>query len=831
MVPGLASWSFIPNGSSRLKTYLFFVASNLVVCCICFFPAVSSLAGTPAGGVVASGTADSIVLRVTLNTEDKGDFFVGITKDLDYLVKAQDLKIMGFKDPAGTTVMLDGELYISLKSMPGVTFLFDNRTSALNISADPILLPGQALKLKSDDRVRGVIPRDNSAFFNYAVSSAHNSRVGGQQLVLAGEFGWRLGDYLLSSNGNTTQEPGGQSKFVRLMTSVTYDDREDLRRTVIGDFFTPSREFNNGVNLGGISVSKLYGLNPYLTRFPTQSINGSVATPSDIEVYLDGQRIRSEKIKPGEFELRDLLAYGGARNVQVLLRDAFGRVQELNYSFYFSDQPLQQGLHEYSYNLGAMRREFGSKSNQYGPAAFSAFHRYGVSNALTLGLRAEGTKSFYNAGPTASVVLGSAGVLNAALSTSSLGGDRGAAGTVSYNYQSRLWSAGMSFRRDWGHYASLGDPPVLTNRNQEVSLAASYYLQRYGSVSLGYSVQTTRAQMLASASSVTQQLNIEPSANRRVTSLSYNVPLISGRASLQASLSHISDGESKNEAFVGLIYFLDRDYSVATSVRGNNSNHTELLQLTKAQPVGEGLGYVLSADRSTSPTIDGSQLNSRVQYNASAAVLQGEFGRRRDIGQTTSDYRVSVAGGLAWVGGQLALGRPVTESFGIVKVGEIPGVAVAVNGQPIGRTDASGKIFIPTLSPYFDNDISIAPESVPIEYSIPSTVKKVSPSLRSGTVVDFGVTRVQAFTGRLKYQQEGQTKPVELQEISINVEGKKLTLQTGRGGEFYFENLKAGNYAATASAESKPCLFELVVPRSDETFVDLGEFVCEAEPR
>ena len=98
-------------------------------------------------------------------------------------------------------------------------------------------------------------------------------------------------------------------------------------------------------------------------RFPTQSLTGSVALPSDMEVYLDGQRIRTERLRPGEFELRDILAYGGARNVQVVLRDAFGRVEQLNYSLYFTDQPLQPGLHEYSYNFGAMRRQFGLQSN------------------------------------------------------------------------------------------------------------------------------------------------------------------------------------------------------------------------------------------------------------------------------------------------------------------------------------------------------------------------------------------------------------------------------------------------------------------------------------
>ena len=283
MVRGIES--FFLNGSSRQKTCAVFFAGALL-CSICLAPAASSRAATPADSVVLTPAADSIVLRVSLNTEDKGDFFIGVTKDFDYLVKTQDLETIGFKEPAGTTLVIDGESYISLKSMRGVTFLVDNRASALNISADPTLLPTQALKLRSDDRIRAVISHDNSAFFNYAISFSHDSPAGGQQSGLAGEFGWRLGDYLLLTNGSTTQEAGRQSTFVRLMTSVTRDDRESLRRTVIGDFFTPSREFNNGVNLGGISVSKLYGLNPYLTRFPTQSINGSVATPSDIEVYL-----------------------------------------------------------------------------------------------------------------------------------------------------------------------------------------------------------------------------------------------------------------------------------------------------------------------------------------------------------------------------------------------------------------------------------------------------------------------------------------------------------------------------------------------------------------
>ncbi|MES2942691.1 MAG: hypothetical protein V4772_07470, partial [Pseudomonadota bacterium] len=275
--------------------------------CLSVIPLVSFAAEAESEAIAK---AETMVLRVSLNTEDKGDFFVMRTPDLHYWVKVEDMKTMGFKEPTGSILTLDGEPHISLRSMPGVGFAFDAKKLTLEITAAPRFLPTSTVDLRTARQNKGIRPTDNSLFLNYALSSSASSSVAGKNIGLSGELGWRLGNYLIMSNGNTTQDQDGRHKFVRLMSSVTHDDRENLQRSVMGDLFTAPREFSNGVNLGGISISKLYGLDPYFTRMPTQSISGSVATPSDLEVYLDGQRIRSEKLKPGEFELRDLLAYG-----------------------------------------------------------------------------------------------------------------------------------------------------------------------------------------------------------------------------------------------------------------------------------------------------------------------------------------------------------------------------------------------------------------------------------------------------------------------------------------------------------------------------------------
>lgn len=793
--------------------------------CLAAAAVAPSIAHAQVGGAAVAAQTETLVVRVDLNTENKGDFFVQRTVDRDFLLKVEDLKVMGFRSPAGTIVTVDGEPHLSLRSMRGVTSSFDDKTLALQITAEPQLLSSVSLGTKAVRRQVAVTPSGTSAFLNYALTETRGS-IASNGLGLAAEAGVRWGDYLLSSDGSTVGSAAGK-RFVRLMSSVTRDDRENLRRLVVGDLLTPSRDFSNSVNLGGVSLTKLYGIDPYFVRFPTQSLTGSVALPSDLEVYLDGQRMRTERLRPGDFELRDILAYGGARNVQVVLRDAFGRVQQLDYPLYFTEQPLQQGLHEYSYNFGALRRQFGLQSNRYGPAAFTMFHRYGASNAMTFGWRAEATRDLLNAGPTATLVLGNWGVVNVGMSASTIAGTHGSAGLASYTFESSKWVFSAFVRHDSPGYAGLADPPVMTNRRYEGSLSASYRLPEYASVSVSHTALSTRA--AGPAATPAQPFMMVSLANRRVDTMTYSRPFAALHAQVTASLSRIRDNTgARLEAFVGLNFLLGRDYSGSAGyTRTDRQTHSETMRLTKNQPVGEGWGYDLSADR-TDVNAGSSQLRSNVQYNAPAAVLRAEYGQYLDQGQRTREQRLSVAGGIVAAGGQVAVSRPITQSYAIVKVGEVADVGVLVDGQPVGKTDARGMAVIPGLNAYYENTVSIDTGALPMDYSLNAEVKKVAPALRSGTFLDFGANRTQAFSGKLKAGAQGAGKAVEFAEIDLRVDGKVQKLPTGRGGEFYVENLKPGLYPASVNLGAAKCAFELSIPRSDDMFVDLGELYCAA---
>lgn len=779
---------------------------------------------------VASAT-EPIVARVVLNTEDRGDLFVARAADGDFLVKATDLASLGLTNLDGSTALVDGEPHVSLRSVQGLVFRFDERTAQLSITAEPRLLAASRLTLASS-RSPVRLSAGTSAYLNYALTASGGASSGDARPGLATEAGWRSGNTLFLTDAITVERASG-IRPVRLTSALSHEDPATLQRLVVGDFLVPGRDLSVGYRLAGVSISKAYSLDPYFIRFPTQSVRGSVAVPTELEVYIDGQRVRSERIRPGEFELSDIVSYGGARSVEVVLRDAFGRIQQLDYSFYFTEQPLQPGLHDYSYNLGTFRRNLGLTSGDYGSVAASAFHRYGFNRWLTLGARLDATRAVSNAGPTATVVLGSAGVLNVSVLGSRLDGRQGAAAALSYGYQARRWSAGMSLRAEDRDFAAVAERPLRTNRRREASLGASWRLGNRDTLSLNHSFLTTRPPASSAAPEPEDGQNIAALSARRVTSLTYTRPLVAGRASLISSISHVKQAlnGSHNEVFLALNIPFGFTHSVGTNVRTGGGQTTGGVRLVKSQPRGEGLGYAIATDVAEDAQRTSRFASADVQYNAPSAVARAEY-RRLSVGQGSDEnYRLSLASNLSYVDGHLAAGRPVTGGFAVVKVGELAGVDVLVNGQPAARTGIGGRAYLPSLTPYYEETISLRPSTIPIDYSLAALNRKLVLPERGGALVDFPVTRIQAVAGVLKRQQPGgEAAPVQYAEGAIDVGGQPVLLQTGRGGEFYLENIPPGRYAAWVNVGQQRCAFELTIPPSTEALTELPPVLCTLQP-
>ncbi len=749
------------------------------------------------------------IVGIFLNEESKGEFFVNLTGSGDFLVRSEDLRAIGFRELAGDVTLVDGEPYVSLRSIGGVTFAFDEKTLTLRVTAPPALLPRRTIDFSTQRQPKVYYPRDAGGFLNYGINYTAGPSFELQSFDITNTAGARAGDFLLLSDSTFRKTPG-EGNFTRLLSSLTYDRRQDLQRAVAGDFFASSGDLGNSVNLGGISVSKVFQIDPYFIRYPLLDFSGLVSFPSEMEVYLDGNRIRTEKISPGEFQLRNLSSYDGAGVVTVVIKDPFGREQRIAYPHYFTETLLRKGLHEYSYNAGVLRREFGSRSNVYGGPAFSVFHRYGVDDSITFGFRGEGDRDGVNAGPTATFRGGMPGITTASLAGSlAKGGRGGASALLNHVYQDRSFSTRVSLRAFSREYAIAGSE-TRERTWYEAGAGAGYGMREFGFLS--FNTDVTKKYV---------------GQDRRTFSLNYSRN-VSRRTSLLVTCRNVREEESVNEVLIGLTWYPWPDSSASASYQRSDGTNTERIQVQKNQPMGEGIGFRGTIERKNSASDSSTLANPFLQYNGKHGIYSAEYlGEYGGAGGDRETSRFSVSGGVAYVGGTLGFSRPIQDSFGLVTVDRLEGVRVYQNNQEIGRTDAKGRVFLPNLGSYYENQVSVGDRDIPIDYSLSEVTKYVSPPLRSGSVIPFEVRKIQAVTGILRVQSGKEVSPAEYYEVKMRVGEKEIAFPTGKGGEFYFENVPPGTYRAVVEIPGNPCSFDLTVPKSDEMIVDLEGVTCE----
>ena len=755
---------------------------------------------------------DSFYVKVSLNGVEKGEFLVRLLENGDFLVRVEDLAAMGLSLPPGRETEIDGEPHRSLRSLEKMSFAFREKTLSLELTAHPSVLPMRVVDFRPPRQPKVLYPKDPSGFFNYGVTWTGGDPGEAESLDVTGQVGARRGDFLFLSDA-AFEKTRADQRLVRLSTNVTRDRREEMQRLVFGDLTASSGDLGTGVNLGGVGFSKIYRIDPYFLRYPLANVGGMVSLPSEAEVYLGSARIRTEKLSPGQFELKNISSLGGRSDVTVVIKDPFGREQTIRYPFYFTETLLEKGLHEYSYNVGFLRRKFGEESNRYGPIAFSVFHNYGLTDAVTLGGRGEGTGDGANLGPQAVFRAGGAGIVALSLAGSARRDGRlGAAGEATHSFQggavsTRIFLKGVS--RDYAVAAEEGQGSTDGVR-YEVAAGAGYGTPRMGTFSVDADFLTRHA-----------------GTDRRTIAVAYSRN-IGWNVSVLGSFRNVREGETVNELMLGVNYYPGRDLSLSASYREAGGVHTETVQARKNLPAGEGWGYSASVERTDSTALSSTAVNPSLQYNARFGSYAAEYrGERIDGGGESGIARLSAYGGVAFVGGTIGFSRPIVDSFGLVSVGGLEGVRVYHNNQEMGRTDGRGKLFLPSLGSYNENQISIADKDVPIEYSLREVLKVVSPPLRSGSRIPFEVKRVQAVTGTLGMRRNGEWKPAEYVEVRVPVKGREFAFPTGKGGEFYLEDLGPGTHAASVEQEGKRCLFEMTVPATDDMIVDLGRLTCE----
>jgi outer membrane usher protein len=173
---------------------------------------------------------------------------------------------------------------------------------------------------------------------------------------------------------------------------------------------------------------------------------------------------------------------------------------------------------------------------------------------------------------------------------------------------------------------------------------------------------------------------------------------------------------------------------------------------------------------------------------------------------------------------RLHFNRRVNESFGAISVGGIEGVRVYARNQLIGRTDANGYLFIPSLLPYQRNKISIDPRDIPLAYQPGKTEVYLTPYRHSGIGYTFAVTKTVSAIMHL-YTTSG--KPVGT-GARWTLDGKTAGI-VGTKGLLYLETLGEGAHTLRIREESESCAvtFHFDEAAAARFLTDLGDFSCK----
>lgn len=686
-----------------------------------------------------------------------------------------------------------GVSHVQLSSLtPETTVTLDEGTFSLRLQAAPKAL-GQTARDLSVGRPQGIVSQQNaSAFVNYGV----NWRGSGIYDVST-ETGVSVGGALFL----TTFSRSSYSPFLRGLTSLSVDDTRRMVRWTLGDAFVPSGVLGGGVTMAGVSIAREFAIDPYFVRYPTVAVAGEATTPSTVEVYVNNHLLRRELLPPGEFRLEHLPTPTGRGVTRLVIRDAFGREQQIVSPYFVTTSILAPGLHEYRYHAGMRRYRSGSESWSYSDPTFLGRHRVGVTDAITLGFELELARRLVNGGPlvTARMPVGEV-ELGAAFSSTELGAGRAA--SAAYTFLGRPFTFGAFARVADERFMTLALETAMFRPTFESSAFAGLTLGRAASLSLRHSRAESRLRGREDTTAL--------SASTRL------LPHIDGFVNVSWTTR---GGVRAREVFVGAVMALGpRSMGSVSFDRGPEGERTSV-DIQRALPRDIGYGYRLRVLDSASTFASGT-----VQYQGPWGRYEAGYERIGDVQAGT----LSAAGSVAMLGGGAYFTRPISDGFALVRVPGVAGVRAYASNQEVGRTNGRGTVLVPHLLSRYGNRVSIADDDVPLDRSIGEAEFTVAPANRGGIVVEFPVRRLQGATGSVRWRRGTTLLVPSYGQLVVEADGARLESPIGSDGEFFFEQLGPGRWPAVIEYLGETCPLTLVVPASVAPVADIGRLVCES---
>lgn len=746
------------------------------------------------------GTAEAaqdLYLEVVLNgVSTRRVLHVAQTADGRLLVWSPHLAEIGLRaEPASA------DRYVDLATLPGLDARYDAASQRLTLDAT-----GSRLNLRTQSfqaYSETFWPADVSpgALLNYdlyaTASDGHPTLAAASELRAFSRWG------VVESTGLSRFAERDSLAYTRLDTRWTWSSQADLWSLSLGDVISGGVSWSRPTRLGGVQWRRDFGLQPGLITEPLPQFFGEAALPSSIELYVNGVRQYRGDVLPGPFQIDAVPSIRGSGVAQVVLTDALGRRQTLDFGFYNANRLLRAGFTDYSVELGAVRRGYGIDSLSYAnmPAA-SGTLRYGYDERLTLETHAEAREDLLLAGGGAVYGLGRAGTLNAAYARSEH--DRGSGEQFGGGY---TWTAG-GFTADYQVTRSRDDYRDLATdesrapaRRAERALLA-YGLGRAGNISANYT-----------------RLDTIEDGRTRLVGANYSVQWPGTTLAFYVGGTRNLDEAGDDSVFAGVTMSFGSRVSGGLTYDHSRGADSGSAYLSRALSPDGGYGWNLRAQRGE----DGfSQEQAELAYRGDYG--QALAGLSRFDGSET--VYAGLSGGVVWMDRRLFASRRVDDAFALVSTDGVAGVPVLLENRPIGVTDARGHYLLTGLNAWQPNQVSIEVLNLPAQVQVSQTRHSAVPADRAGVQVDFGLRRVRAALLTL-LGTDG--RPLPLGTALARTDGDPTPAWVGYDGQAYLENLAAVNTLFVMLDDGRRCAYRFDWPDDAAGILTPAPMPCHVE--
>jgi outer membrane usher protein len=695
----------------------------------------------------------------------------------------------------GRIKMSDCSFGYQLNTNSGITYDFNPEKFTLDIRVPidafelSVFAKKESIKLKPENNNKG-------AFTNYQLYATQTKTDDSFSGVVDVTGFNKLGSL---TAGAVVNKDSRETSIVRTSTYYQKDLPDKMQSFVIGDTVNSDGNWSRSANYFGVRWSRNFSTQPGYIYTPNPIISGSAALPSVVDVYVNNQKTFSQKINPGPFDITHLPVPGnGAGQVNLVVKDILGNEQIITKNFYQSPILLAKGENDFSLESGFLRKNYGTKSNDYQDGFAAGTYVHGLTNSITARGRFELQQDRQAAGGDIALTLGNFALVQASVASSN-DGVRGTGNQYGANIENigqfLKTSIGVKkFDKEFSQFASTSDETKpKTRTNAFVSFPIPII---NNNISLGYISQTNwdsdpfKNAYISSGYALPYGANLALSYNKRLdtvnnwgASVVFTLPL----GNYNTRYEHTVDPSGK----------ITDSYSLSTNI-----------------PAGPGIGWsVINEDLKKN-------VKTNVTLNSNTAQYSGQINVQDGI---TTGKRLGVNGTVGVLDREVFASRQVnSSSFAVVKTEGLKDIKIYNQNNMVAITNKSGTAAFP-IRPYEKTKIEIKDNEIPLEATTEVLEMYPVAYARSGLLVKFPIKMSKNALVRIHLPNDA---PIPA-GATVNIASSKENFIAGRNGEVYLTNLSQKNQVTVSWLENK-CELTVEIDMAQQQEQIIGPIKCVA---